>query len=90
MVTAYLQNSMEKNMSKTENNKPVQHIRLGNVAAAIWKQKDGFYTATLVRSYKDRDGSWQSTSSFPADDLIVAAKVADLAAEAILALQSDV
>ena len=70
-------------------NKPVRKIRIGSVSATVWKQQDGFYTATLERNYKDKDGNWKSTHSFSADDLVVAAKVADLAADAILALQGD-
>ncbi len=72
-------------MSNTDSNKPVQKIRVGQVSATIWAQ-DGFYTASLERNYKDKDGTWKSTSSFNVDDLVVAAKVADLAADAILAL----
>ena len=76
-------------MTTTETKKPAKKIRIGSVSATVWKQQDGFYTATLERNYKDKDDHWKSTSSFPADDLIVAAKVAELAAEAILTLQDD-
>ena len=74
----------------TETNKPVKKIRIGSVSATIWKQEGGlFYTASLERNYKDKDGNWKSTHSFSADDLVLAAKVASLAADAILALQGD-
>ncbi len=76
-------------MTNTTSTKPVKKIRVGSVSATIWAQEGGFYNATLERNYKDKDGKWKSTNSFSVDDLIVAAKVANLAADAIIALQSD-
>ncbi len=73
----------------TTTSKPVKKVRIGSVSAAIWRQQEGFYTATLERSYKDKNGEWQSSQSFMVDDLIVVAKVAEKAADAILALQSN-
>ena len=75
--------------TNTDSNKPVRKIRIGSVSATVWKQEGGFYTASLERNYKDKDGNWKSTHSFSVDDLVVAVKVADLAADAILALQGD-
>ena len=76
-------------MIDMSNNKPVKKIRVGSVTATIWAQKDGFYTANLERSYKDKEGNWKTSNSFSVDDLVVAAKVATMAADAIIALQSD-
>ena len=76
-------------MTNTPTNKPVKKIRVGSVTATIWAQEGGFYTANLERSYKDKEGNWKSTNSFSVDDLVVAAKVATMAADAIIALQSD-
>ena len=76
-------------MTNTDTNKPVRKIRVGSVTATIWAQEGGFYTANLERSYKDKEGNWKNTNSFSVDDLIVAAKVATMAADAIIALQSD-
>lgn len=73
-------------MSNTTSNKPVKKIRVGNVSATIWEQESGFYNATLERNYKDRDGKWKSTNSFSVHDLVVVAKVANMAADAIIAL----
>ena len=42
-------------------------------------QKGTFYSVTPERSYKDDDGKWQYTSSLGQADLLLAAKVIDLA-----------
>ena len=65
------------------NNSPIDRIRVGRVAAAIWRNTgdDGkhFYSFTLDRSYEDKNGKWQSTDSFGLNDALVAAKVCNLA-----------
>lgn len=76
-------------MTNTDSKKPVRKIRVGSVSATVWAQEGGFYNATLERNYKDKDDKWKSTNSFSVDDLVVAAKVAGMAADAIIALQSD-
>ena len=64
-------------------NKPVAEVRVGAVKAAIWpNQTDSGvvrYNVTFSRIYKDGEGNWKSTSSFGRDDLLVVAKVADMA-----------
>ena len=64
-------------------NKPVAEVRVGAVKAAIWpNQSDSGvvrYNVTFSRIYKDGEGNWKSTSSFGRDDLLVVAKVADMA-----------
>lgn len=57
-------------------NKPVFSIKTGGVSASVWKniaKKDGkeyeFATISLVRSYKDKDGEWQTSSNFNLNDL---------------------
>ena len=64
------------------NNRPVDDVRIGRVKATIWRNKteDGKprYNVVLARLYKDGD-SWQSTPSFGRNDLLLVAKVADLA-----------
>ena len=69
----------ETNMPK--DNKPAHEVRLGAVKAAIWKndtQSGVRYNVTFSRIYKDGD-EWKSTDSFGRDDLLVVAKVSDLA-----------
>ena len=66
-------------MSET---KPVHKITLYPVSAAIWRnsgERGVFYNATFQRTYKDKAGKYQSSDSFNASDLLLLAKVADLA-----------
>ena len=69
-----------------ERQKPVHEIRLGLVRASIWENKSEYgvrHNVTLERLYSvkldDNRRQWKSTSSFGRDDLLVAAKVLDLA-----------
>ncbi|MFO0887907.1 MAG: hypothetical protein U0790_02050 [Isosphaeraceae bacterium] len=65
-----------------ERNRPVHEVRLGAIKAALWANEGAqgvFYNATVGRVYKDREGRWQTTTTFGRDDLLVLAKVADLA-----------
>lgn len=68
-------------MSQTETKKPVHEIRLGAIKAAIWAndtQNGVRHNVTLQRLYKDED-EWKSSDSFGRDDLLMVAKVANLA-----------
>lgn len=61
--------------------KPVQTVRIYPVEAAIWKnesEKGAFYSVTFSRTYKDANG-YHSSDSFSGSDLLLLAKVADLA-----------
>lgn len=64
------------------NEKPVKNIRLGRIKAAIWEnvtEKNGTrYNVTFTRLYKTED-NWKESSSFGRDDLLLMAKVADMA-----------
>lgn len=63
--------------------KPAAKVTLYPITAAVWrnesKEGETFYSVTLERSYRDRDGNWKSSSSFNGDELLLLAKVADLA-----------
>jgi len=64
--------------------KPISKVSMYPITAAIWRNandKDGraFYSVTFERGYKDETGNWKSTSAFNAGDLLLLAKVADLA-----------
>ena len=61
--------------------KPIHEVRLGSIKAAVWKndtEKGVRYNTTFSRIYRDGD-EWKSTDSFGRDDLLVLAKVSDLA-----------
>ncbi len=62
-----------------EKNTPEKRIKAGAVSATVWKNQakttnsefgDGsYYTVAIDRRYKDKDGKWQSTTSFRLNDL---------------------
>jgi hypothetical protein len=60
---------------------PVHEERIGRVKAAVWAhagERGVRYSVTVCRVYKDGD-KWQRSEGFSRDDLLVLAKVADLA-----------
>ena len=64
-----------------EKKKPVHEIRLGKVRAAVWENdtEGGVrYGVTFSRLYKDGE-QWRDSSSFGRQELLLLAKVADLA-----------
>lgn len=76
----------------SNNSKPVARVKIYPVEAAIWKNDggkgDAFYSVTFQRSYKDDAGEYQNTQGFNASDLLIVAKVADLAHTQILKLRA--
>jgi hypothetical protein len=73
---------------------PVKTFRIGDCSASIWArefvaqgQPRTFYSTTLERSYKDRDGAWKYTKSFDLDSLGSVVALCQQASEAIAALQ---
>jgi hypothetical protein len=61
--------------------KPIHEVRLGNIKAAVWRNDTEHgprYNATFNRLYFD-NGAWHRTESYGRDDLLLLAKVADLA-----------
>jgi hypothetical protein len=74
--------------------KPVHTIRLDDCSASIWAREATvqgaprtFYSVTLERSYKDRDGSWKYTRSLDAESLGRAMSLCQQAGEYINRLQ---
>ena len=65
------------------NNKPVSHIKSGKIVADIWRndnEQGTRFNVTFARIYRGKeDGQWKRTASFGRDDLLLVAKVADLA-----------
>lgn len=62
--------------------KPIHTIRLGAIQASVWSnpgQHGPFYDVTIDRRFRDPKEQWQSSSSFGRDDLLVVAKLADVA-----------
>lgn len=72
------------------NNQPISEMRLGRVAAAIWKNKTAkgtFYNISFSRLYKEGT-EWKRSDSFGRDDLLLLAKLADLAHTRVYKLQT--
>lgn len=77
----------------TTNTKPIDHVRLGSIQAAIWKNSDQEgrvrYGVTFERRYRDSEGNWQSSTSYGRDELLTFSKAADLANTRIHELQAE-
>jgi len=65
-----------------EKQKPEKKFRAGGVTATIWKnifKKDKetleFFNVSLERSYKDKEGVWQTTNNIPKNDVPKAIRV---------------
>jgi hypothetical protein len=71
---------------------PAEKVTLFPVEAAIWKNTsrggDPYYSVTFERKYRAEDTKWKSTASFGGDDLLLLAKVADLAHSRVVELRS--
>jgi hypothetical protein len=65
-----------------EKNRPTHEIKLGRIRAAIWsnqnEDRDVWFNVKVSRLYRDKD-QWRDTDSFRRDDLLVVAKVVDMA-----------
>ena len=71
--------------------KPVHKLRDGAIEVAIWKndgEKGPWYNVTHSRSYKQGD-EWKESDSYGQDDLLVLAKLLDLAHTWILSQQQQ-
>ncbi len=69
-------------------NKPLRKFRAGALSATIWEnigQKEGqsvvYNTVSFERSFKDKEGNWQTTNSLRASDLPKASMVLQKAYE---------
>ncbi len=88
--------SRKAEASPVEKRKPVAVIRADDCSASIWArdvmiqgQPKVFYSVTLERSYKDRDGAWKYTRSFDPDSLGKVVSLCQQAAESIHGLQQQ-
>ena len=75
---------------------PVAKFRAGQVSSALWENqiqvKGAAVTilkATVQRRYKDRDGNWQSSSSFSRNEIPLAIHCLQKAFEKIIEIQSE-
>ncbi len=62
---------------------PVHKHRIGNLQATIWRnltERGNWYSVKLTRSFKAEDG-WRETDNLGYEDMLPAAKLADMATE---------
>ena len=71
-------------------NSPVDTIRNGRLKVTIWKnkskQKNGnefFYTANLVKSYKNKNDEWKETTQLTGNEISHAAALLAKAAKRV-------
>jgi hypothetical protein len=72
-------------------NRPAAEVRLGSVKGVIWRnetERGSRYSVTFERLYKDSD-EWKISNSFGRDELLLLAKVADLAHTRIFELSGE-
>ena len=63
-------------------NRPVHEVRIGANKATIWCNQTAngpMYNVTFARIYRDAEDNWKESASFSRDDLLVIAKLADIA-----------
>lgn len=84
----------EQIASQDVKRKPVATIRADDCSASVWAREHvvqgtpkTFYSVTLQRSYKDRDGAWKYTKSFDAESLGKIVSLCQQASETIHGLQ---
>jgi hypothetical protein len=71
--------------------KPLKSFAAGGVRAALWENEirvngssKTMLKATVERRYKDKDGSWKSSTSFSRNEIPLAVYVLEKAFEAIV------
>ena len=78
-------------MTTATNNKPAFKASFGLLSVTVWRnegERTTYYSADIVRNYKDAKGEWATTSSFNHDDLLNVAKLAERA-ESFIANQKQ-
>jgi hypothetical protein len=82
-------NTKGKTMSDTT--KPVARVVMSPIHSSIFRNESNgraYYSTVFERRYRDDAGNWKSSSSFNAGELLLLAKVADLAHTEIAKLQA--
>ncbi|RMF05155.1 hypothetical protein D6764_05410 [Candidatus Woesearchaeota archaeon] len=76
--------------------KPEMRFKAGSITATIWKNEQetgekrfSYYTVSLDRNYRDKNGSWQKTNSMRINDLPKAALVLNKAYDYLATKQEE-
>ncbi len=79
--------------ARVPNNMPIETFRLRGISASVFENQseDGqtFYRVSLVRTYKDGNGQFQTTSAFSRDDLPIVAHLANEAWQFVMELEQE-
>lgn len=86
-----------QNMAKEkEIQQPEKKFRIGGVVATVWKniqkrddEEYEVFNTSIIRTYKDKDGNWQTTNSFALNDLPKVVAVAQEAYKFIALKDTD-
>ena len=77
----------------SDSKKPAARVNLHPVSASIWRNEntkgEAYYSVTLQRRYKDAEDKWKNSDSFNENELLLAAKVLDLAHTEISKLRAS-
>lgn len=60
--------------------KPVDHLRDGQLKAAIWEnqsEKGTFHSVTFAKNYRDNEGNIKDTNRFSGTDLLKLSRLAE-------------
>ncbi len=75
MNAPYTQN-MQRNVTSASRNQPDRKIKSGAISATIWSNeqdtpqgKVSYKTVSFERTYKGKDGQWQSTNKLRSADI---------------------
>jgi hypothetical protein len=67
-------------------------VKDGNIKASIWRRQGehgDYFTASLAKTYRDRDGNLKDTNNYGKDDLLRVAEVARRANVRMIALNRE-
>lgn len=72
-------------------NSPVDTIRNGRLKVTIWQNKnkkgETFFTASLVKSYKDKSDTWKETNQLTGNEISHASALLHKAAKRVAELE---
>jgi hypothetical protein len=88
LCESQLQFTKGGNKMATNNKKPANQLRCGNIKATIWEntsEKGPFFATTFSGPFKDQTGAWHNGTSFGLNDLEAPMNVAFEAMEWITA-----
>ena len=85
--------STKKGKTMSDSKKPAARVKMFPITASIWRNEtakgEAFYIVTLQKRYTDAEGNWKSSDSLNEGELLLAAKVLDMAHTEISKLRAN-